>query len=186
MESQKDKRLFIGIPVSIDALKQIKSYVVPFKQRYTNDRLVPSYQWHFTIAFLGEVDAEKEAKIIQALRERPLGKEFKCEIDSWGAFPSTESARVVWLGSKIKNDKFHALGEIIRTCLDEVEIEYDRKDLVFHMTLARMKIPRNLDPFIRKQKHIKNIQLKVDCIHLYQSYQNKTAYEIIDTIFLND
>ncbi len=87
---------------------------------------------HLTLAFIGELDAERATAVAQAcITLQP--QQFVWSIDRIGWFPR---ARVAWLGGPIEQTLATAAATA-RAALDELAIGYDRKPFVPHVTAFR-------------------------------------------------
>ncbi|HEX7155695.1 MAG TPA: RNA 2',3'-cyclic phosphodiesterase [Burkholderiaceae bacterium] len=86
---------------------------------------------HLTLAFIGELaepSAQRVAAALAALQSTP----FTWTLDEVGGFAR---ARVVWAGGH--EPRLAGLARESRECLDRLEVAYDRKPFVAHVTLLR-------------------------------------------------
>ncbi|HUG05240.1 MAG TPA: RNA 2',3'-cyclic phosphodiesterase [Candidatus Limnocylindria bacterium] len=95
---------------------------------------------HLTLAFLGQVPAERLEEVAVATRAA-AGEvtAFDIELDHPGRFPPTGRPRVVWLGIGAGAQSAVALGERIRLELARRDFAFDPKPLRAHVTLARVR-----------------------------------------------
>ncbi len=105
-------------------------------------RLVERENIHFTVKFLGEIT---EAQL-QAARERLRSIDATggvVEVRGVGAFPSTSRPSVVWAGVAPGHERtVRAIAEKAMSLLEGIG-EDDRRGFTPHVTLARVKSPRN-------------------------------------------
>ena len=90
--------------------------------------------WHMTIAFLGECDAQRSAAIVQLLRELPW-PHIRLDLAHFGVF---DAARVLWLGSSttpaaLATARLRLIDDLAR--LDIAVADAER--FTAHITLAR-------------------------------------------------
>ncbi len=96
---------------------------------------------HLTLAFLGEVEAERVAAIAQALREK-LEQEggFRAHFAGLGSFPNAGPVRVVWAGLE-PAARFSRLAELAQDALRAAGVAFDDRPFRSHVTLARCDPP---------------------------------------------
>ena len=87
---------------------------------------------HLTLAFIGELDADT-ARRIAALISKDTWQPVAWTVDRIGVFGK---ARVLWAGS---GDDPHlaSIASKVRALLDELQVRYDHKPFVPHVTLLR-------------------------------------------------
>ena len=105
-------------------------------------RIAPA---HLTLRFLGEVDPARNAGIVEALgRVASAVPPFTLQLQGVGAFPSARRPRVVWQGVGAGRAELVDLAQRVRTAL-EPEFGPDREAFVPHLTLFRVRSPRDLE-----------------------------------------
>jgi len=164
-------RLFLGVPISeslrerlIDLQSQLDSLGVDFK-------FVSSNQLHFTVKFLGSVspvDLDSIKSIVFNLSNQ--FSSFEVSVGSLGVFPSFDFVRVVWVGVFKNEELFVKLISLVDEKLSFIR----RSDhsLQPHLTLARVKSPRNKEALVKFVNDNCNIclgNLLVDKLVLYSS-----------------
>jgi 2'-5' RNA ligase len=95
-------------------------------------RPVPAEKLHITLAFLGEVDADRTADLLgcAAARARP----FRVELDRVGAF---RRAGVAWAGPSMPAPELVALQEALAACLGAKGFALEEREFNPHLTLVR-------------------------------------------------
>lgn len=93
---------------------------------------------HLTVVFLGHQPAERLPAIEEAL-ERATTSQWPVplRLGALGCFGPRRAPRVVWCGVEAPPGRLEALRRALDEALDAAELEYDRKPLVPHVTLAR-------------------------------------------------
>lgn len=177
-------RYFIGIPIPSDAKKKIKVQSWPGVSRYKDEKLVPQQNWHLTLAFIGHLDQDRADELSALLTSYKWGNSFDISIKNFGGFPSLEEAKILWAGVQKGHKDITDLATEVRKQLDNLNIKYDDKPFVPHMTLARIRSSKNLSRLKENGKMKQEITFKVDHFLLYDSEKQKNPYEIIETVSL--
>jgi RNA 2',3'-cyclic 3'-phosphodiesterase len=101
---------------------------------------------HLTLRFLGDTDPADLDRIAAALaaafRDRPA---FEFTLAGIGAFPSPRRPRVVWIGVTDGADELRALAARLADALASVGVPPEPEPFVPHVTLFRVRSPRDLD-----------------------------------------
>ena len=100
-------------------------------------RWVAPENYHLTVAFLGGVDEERLAEMIEAVRDAAAHlTAFDVPLDSVGAFPNARKPRVVWAGPARAVPAFGALCGAVRSPLAALGFTFE-PHADAHVTLAR-------------------------------------------------
>lgn len=95
--------------------------------------------YHVTLRFLGEIEpaltVDLERLASQVASSAPA---FSLQVDSLGAFPSLERARVLWAGGETP-DAFSRLVEALERGLADLGFPREPKPPLAHVTIARLK-----------------------------------------------
>jgi len=103
---------------------------------------VEPHNLHLTLIFLGEQPKRNLDEIARRLEGLPH-RRFVVEFKGVGAFPSPSSPRVVWIDVARGRDELIRLAQDVRTLAREFAQEDE--EFVPHLTVARVKSPRNRD-----------------------------------------
>lgn len=95
-------------------------------------RLVPKHNFHLTLVFLGNQDAQRIAEI-QSIGDAVSGRPFNLSLDRWGYF---EGPRVLWLGA-IPPLACVALADGLSSSAGALGLEFQRRSFVPHLTVFR-------------------------------------------------
>lgn len=108
----------------------------------------PSVKWvdpasmHFTLKFLGAVDAGLMDQVIAANAAAVDGQaEFELTLHGAGAFPRPGSARVVWVGVTAGAEQMAELARRIEEAMTPLGFPPEKRPFSAHMTLGRVKVP---------------------------------------------
>lgn len=105
------------------------------------DRSAPE---HLTLAFLGEVGADRVTALGEALA--PIGRStppFDLTIEGVGAFPDRDRPRVVWQGVTDGAAEVSGLANAVSRALAPLGFPVPRERFVPHLTLLRVRGPAN-------------------------------------------
>ncbi len=169
MGTESNLRLF----VAVDADKIIRSKADAARKAL--DGSLSSVRWvgtekiHLTLRFLGDVGAERVDWLASALRSGLEGsRSFQAETSSFGTFPDSRKARVIWLGIK-ESEECLALQKKTNAALLEVGILAERRSFRPHFTIARLKRPCSVP--LDKVEHLTRTahRLTIDSVMLYSS-----------------
>jgi 2'-5' RNA ligase len=128
-------------------------------------RWIDPRTYHLTVAFLGSVEDERVAAVLEALAEAaarlvPLA----ISLDAIGAFPDARRPRVAWVGPRAAVPAFGTLCGVVRSRLVALGFSFD-PDADPHVTLARadgrVPLPAIVPP---------RACLTIDALTLYESF----------------
>lgn len=94
---------------------------------------VPPENFHITLAFLGQLDAQG-ATAARAAAEATASESFELVLDKLGFWPD---ARVLWLGPSTVPEAGSRFAVVLRRALRAREIKVDVRPFMPHVTLAR-------------------------------------------------
>jgi 2'-5' RNA ligase len=175
-------RYFVGIPLPHEVKKKLKVQSWPGLSRYKDEKLVPQNNWHLTLAFIGNLDESQLESLKSLLKFFTWGEPFKVGIRNFGAFPKIEEGRVLYMGCNKGTDDITRLANLLRRQLDDLGITYDEKPFIPHITIARLRSPKNLSRLLDNGKMKQEVTFEVDQMVLYDSEKNRHPYDVIETI----
>lgn len=178
-------RYFIGIPLPVEVRKKLKIQAWSGLSRYKEEKLVPQSNWHITLAFIGHIEEDQRDALIELLKVYKWGDAFKSSVRHFGAFPSFEQSKVLWLGISKGAKEIELLANQLRTRLVEMGIQYDDKPFVPHITVARLRSPKNCSRLSENGKMKQEVSFQAEEIILYNSEKERHPYAIEARIPLN-
>jgi len=92
-------RLFIAVNFPSALRREAWDASAPLRRSALPVRWVAPEALHLTLKFLGEVESPRESAVLAAMHDlAPGSRPFTLSLGGFGAFPSVERPRVVWLG----------------------------------------------------------------------------------------
>ncbi|MBI1968452.1 RNA 2',3'-cyclic phosphodiesterase [Candidatus Woesearchaeota archaeon] len=164
------KRLFVGVPLSLEVRQKIAEQLLqPLQQSGADLHLATAEQLHFTLKFLGNVDESQIERVKEILRKVAASRQpFLVQVQHVGVFPSPEHMRVIWVG--VENGDLL----VLMTELDQ-QLGFIRKNEQEekpHVTLARVKSKKNkeqLQRFVAEFQNASFGEMPVTELVLYES-----------------
>ncbi len=178
------KRLFCAVKVFPSAATQTMIDSLREGLQHEPIRWVAPENLHITLAFFGDVPAEVEGKIIQALRRAShLSAPFTFSLKGCGFFGSSRLPRVLWMG--IDDDGALAgLHRKVCRAIGPLGFGPEKRGFSPHLTFARVK---NVDDPSRLMALLDSCKggcmgtVEVDRVYLFQSIlkQEGPEYRVV-------
>jgi len=134
----------------------------------SHGKAVPAAKVHMTLAFLGEVPADRFPAAVDAA-SRVKGEPFEFALDEAGSF---RSARVAWIGSARGHPGLTALQSALAAELRREGFELESRPFAAHVTLVR-RISRPIP-----REAVEPIAWRVNDFALVVSDTGKGSYEV--------
>jgi 2'-5' RNA ligase len=125
-------RCFVALWPDDAARERLAAIARERQRRYPRARAMRAENLHLTLAFIGELEEARAAKVAAALDALAFDS-FAWTLDAVGAF---ERARVMWAAGP-DCAPLAVLAQRVRLLLDELRVPYDRKAFIAHVTLLR-------------------------------------------------
>ncbi|GIU70847.1 MAG: RNA 2',3'-cyclic phosphodiesterase [Candidatus Nitrosocaldaceae archaeon] len=144
-------RVFIAMDIKSNAIKD--NIIKKQKDILANINAKPTKaeQLHFTLMFLGEISDAMLESIKEKLNEikfKPINVKYK----GVGAFPSSRSARIIWIGVDEESSKeLKKIAKIIEDKLSSLGFTTD-KEFTPHITILRVKNKVNCNDIISDEE----------------------------------
>ncbi len=158
---------------------QTAKILMPLKKEH----IAPKTKWHTTLTFLGPLTQVHIDQLQSYFSKIPLPC-FDLSFGSLGAFPDEEKARVLWAGIDQGANELIAIAEYLRVQLKILDIPFDNKPFIPHMTLCRMRGRRNLGKFMASPFPKGTMTFKITTIGLYQTLGRQFPYKLWQEIEL--
>jgi RNA 2',3'-cyclic 3'-phosphodiesterase len=159
-------RLFIGIALP----KNIKDMIFLLKdERLTGANWTNSEQWHITLHFIGETEAEPS---IREILETVEAESFTIKLKGTGVFPAKGKPTTLWAGIEAP-EALNKLHSAIATSLKTIDVKPESKPFNPHLTLARFKekVPSQeiMENYRLQYLDFESPEFRVDSFVLYRS-----------------
>ena len=152
--TEKLLRTFLAIPVPRDVSSK-KNMLYSTLENVDGDiNWVKNAQLHLTMKFLGHTPESAINDVIDHIEKiTPNMNPFDLKIEETGCFPVPTRPRILWLGLKGNLVLLKSMVESIENVLEPLGFPKDSRDILPHITLARIKYPQkhtpNVDPFLK-------------------------------------
>lgn len=138
-------RLFIAVSTPGAIAAQLGELSGKLRRSDADIRWERVEKMHVTLKFLGETPKEKIAELREALdRVASSTPPFTVELGGIGGFPTLRSPRVLWVGIEDPSGTLHRVHAAIEESLARKGIARDERAFHPHITLGRIRSPRNL------------------------------------------
>lgn len=128
-------RLFVALDIPDEIRQRIARFQDRLKALAPEVRWVSTESFHVTLKFIGEVPAEHVGDFKQALND-VRSSPFEVSFRGYGFFPTTRSARVLWVGIDAPAGLTDLAASVDRAT-HRLGISREEHELKPHLTLAR-------------------------------------------------
>jgi len=137
-------RTFLGLEIDDDTRAALGRTLAALRPALPRIRWVHPENLHLTLKFLGDVaPADLGAVIAAADEAADSAAPFLLDIEELGCFPDVRRPRVVWAGAGAGAESCTALAAAVEEALAPLGYEPERKPHTPHITLGRIKDPRD-------------------------------------------
>ncbi len=169
-----EKRLFLSIQLPEPTKEILDSY----KKIPAHPELVEGWtkkeNLHVTLYFLGKIEEEIIPNLIDSLNSKYKNiKPFMLKFEKITFAPPNKKARMIWAQFEKNKDYQHlfdATPRAVQNFLNNNQIINKTKEQIPHVTLARFRIPININKIDLKQPKISDLQ--VNSCQLMESQLN--------------
>jgi RNA 2',3'-cyclic 3'-phosphodiesterase len=178
-------RAFIAIPLP----ESLKQFIKEIQQELiitdADLTIIPPENLHITLKFLGEITQQQVDEIVSIL-STISSPQFIISLTSFGAFSSTDHITSIWLSAE--SNKLNDLTKNIHDQLAHIKTE--SYGPIPHLTLARMKSPKNKEKIQSILNHqIPTQKFTATAFNLYKSnltpdgpaYSKQAEFQLINT-----
>jgi 2'-5' RNA ligase len=137
-------RAFIAIAFPEELRGHVKKLQERIEMTDADIALVGTNELHYNLKFLGEI-SEAQADAVKAVLGEVAAQfdRFKLHAAGFGAFPSNQYARVVWVGAKEGSQQLKAIAELLDLKLSEIGFKKEERPFEPHLTVGRVRSARN-------------------------------------------
>ena len=162
-------RLFLGIPLPDDVRVDLREHLGRALPGGVPGRAVIPANWHLTLRFLGDTDAEQHRRLVAALEGAALGARFTVSLGGLGAFPRPRRAGVLWAGVDEGAAELRRVAVVCEEAALRAGFPAERKPFSPHLTLSRLHPPRDLEAVIAAAPPFA-ARMEVDAVVLFRSH----------------
>ena len=132
-------RLFIAIDLDSEARARVAraAEAIVRKSLTSAWKAVDTQRLHFTLKFLGEVEASRVSALYGAVDGAAACAQFRLRLSGVGAFHSSERARVVWIGVDEGAEQLRMLASRLDDACAAAGFPREERPFVPHLTVAR-------------------------------------------------
>jgi 2'-5' RNA ligase len=135
-------RLFFAVPVSPLVGSLVAERIASLEIVNPPWRWIPKENYHLTLKFLGDVDAQLLPALGDAARQVAARVDpFHLAFSDFGAFPSLRRPRVIFFGIEVGWEPLQSLASSIEGAVEGLGFDRERRPFRAHLTLARIKRP---------------------------------------------
>jgi len=134
-------RLFLAVPLPDRVREELADHLAAHP---LPGRAVPPANWHLTLRFLGDTDAEEAERLAATLAAAAFPAAFEVRLGGFGAFPRPARARVAWLGLVAGTEPLAELAAAVEAAVRRAGLPAEHRPFSPHLTLARLRDPQDV------------------------------------------
>ena len=145
-------RLFVALNLPPEVRERLAAVQDRLRRAQADVSWVRAENIHGTLKFLGETEEKRLERIRPALAEVSKGSApFLMEVSGIGSFGG-RIPRVVWVGVEDGAEPLTRLAQQIEAALGRVGFAKERRGFTAHLTLGRIRSPRNMQELLTTLK----------------------------------
>lgn len=180
MSSDARHRLFVALAPSDPA----RAALAGLTGDLARARWTPAEQFHLTLRFLGDVSAEQQDSVREALARVDVAA-FLLGVEGVGRFPPRGQPGVVWAGVGGGHPFLHELRRQVDDRLLSTGVSLELTPFVPHFTVGRTREshPAAVDQWLKRHRDFAGPIWRVEAFHLMESIARPggSAHEIVAT-----
>jgi 2'-5' RNA ligase len=170
----KKIRLFVALDIPEEVRSRLAETVHEVEGNIEGARWVKPENLHLTLKFIGYYEHDKLERLQDRVRDTvKRGAAFNVRFGQPGAFPSPARARVLWIGLTEGSEEAEKLGDKLNARLEKVGVKRESRAFAGHLTLARLKQPRDCSTFLEhignRLRGLQDMAFHVSEVVLYES-----------------
>lgn len=139
-------RTFIAVELTGELKRKIGELQGYLKRVGANVSWVKPGNVHATLKFLGEISDDRIETVFDGIRKALEGAEiFKLSLKDLGCFPNLRRPRVIWIGIERGKVELALIHKKIEQQMDNIGFSKEDREFSPHLTIGRIKSPKNLD-----------------------------------------
>lgn len=150
-------RAFVSMDLEEKAvIRKIKEIQEEIVSTGCDVKLVEEYNFHFSLAFLGEINEVQKNEICKFLGTFDKAN-TKIKLSGVSSFPSSNNPRVIWIGVSDGAESLIESAKRIWPFLEKIGIKIDKR-FEPHLTIARVRSPRNKSKLVAKLAELASVE----------------------------
>jgi 2'-5' RNA ligase len=171
-------RAFVAVSLGNEVKQAIGAAYSAILRQDKSLKLVDPALLHMTLYFLGEIRDSDVQRITACLQRVALQiPSFQIVIRGVGAFPTVRNPRVIWLGVDSGAAELAWLAKVTRRELEALGFPKDNKPFGAHITLARIRRERQVQPSLVEQLREVRGKIPTQSVSRIQLMESKLAPE---------
>ncbi len=166
-------RTFISIELDEETHSELSSLLSALAESDADVKWVAPEVIHLTLKFLGYIDEAKVKEVQEILSAVVKNfKPFALTLKGIGAFPKLDYPRVIWAGVNEGKSETELIAKELEDKLEKIDIPKEDREFHPHITLGRVKSPKNKDKLksiIEITKFEPCSKINVDHLTLFKS-----------------
>ena len=167
-------RLFIALEMDTLLHAGIEALANDIKRLGLHASWVPVHNMHLTLKFLGDTDEKFVEPVKRIIDEcAHVTAPFEISLQDAGVFPDFRRPRVLWLGCSDSSGSTSKLHGFLESKLSHLGFPLENRHFSPHLTLARIKSPKNKEDLRRflaeKQGDLLIGKSRIEGITLFKS-----------------
>ncbi len=150
-------RTFVALPIAEFLYSRLAEAQNHLRKAKADVKWTTPEQQHLTIQFLGNTRQDQVPIILERLSTVVQNiRSFSLSLNSVGAFPSTRSPRVLWVGLQGDLDSLNRLQRNIEDQMKPLGFKPENRLFHPHLTLGRVRTPKSLKELTQLLDEIKS------------------------------
>lgn len=161
----KTERLFIAIGVSKATRHNLKTVQAHLRRTDTQVTWVETHNIHVTVKFIGNMGLEKVPRVEEIMREAAAeAAPFVIEMKGISTFPPHKTPRVIFADITRGSKPLERIYRVLNNSLTELGVKREHRDYRPHLTLGRVKSPKNIEAINPVIKRHEDTELGSDAV----------------------
>ncbi len=166
-------RAFIAVELPINVRDAVVSVQRALATTGADVKWVEADNLHVTMRFLGEI-TEVQRQAIERILKKAAGHTSPIQVglSHIGAFPSSSSPRVIWVGIGQGSETLTRLAGEVEEGLAGLKMQKEDREFVAHVTLGRVRSPKNRAQLATRLKEVgwnPPAPFRIERVTLFQS-----------------
>lgn len=138
-------RTFVAVEIGEEIRKGLSEIITRLKATGTDVKWVAPENIHITLKFLGYIEDTQVAAVSKIIRKAvAFINSFVVDIRHLGAFPNVKRPRVIFAVAHEDGNNLATIYSRLDEGLTELGIEREGREFTPHLTIGRVKSPKNL------------------------------------------